>query len=253
MQDIRIDRWAHALVHYCLYLRPGETVAIHSTPLASPLVEAVYREVLRVGAYPLPVISLDGLEEILLREGNEDQLTHPSPIQDLLAERADARLSILSQGNPRALTSIDPARSAKRHQAVRNSSPILQQRERVGAFRWCLTLYPTNGYAQDANMSQHEFEEFVFDVCFLNDPDPIARWQELSRQQQHFVDWLKGRQQVHILAPGTDLTLSISERIFINSDGKRNFPSGNSLPAPSRIAPMVLSSLLFPPLTMAVP
>ena len=81
-------------------------------------------------------------------------------------------------------------------------------------------------------MSLHEFEEFVYDVCLLNDPDPIARWQEVSVQQQRLVDWLKGHDQVRILGNGTDLTLSIKDRIFINSDGKRNFPSGEIFTGP---------------------
>ena len=63
MQDIRIERWAHTLVHYCLYVKEGETVAIRATPLAAPLVEAVYRELLRVGAYPLPLIELEKLRK----------------------------------------------------------------------------------------------------------------------------------------------------------------------------------------------
>ena len=44
MQDIRIERWAHTLVHYCLYVKAGETVAIRATPLAALLVEAVFQE-----------------------------------------------------------------------------------------------------------------------------------------------------------------------------------------------------------------
>jgi aminopeptidase len=78
MQDIRIERWARTLVHYSLYIKAGDTVAIHATPLAAPLVEAVYRELLSVGAHPLPFIELESLEEILLREGNEQQLTKKS-------------------------------------------------------------------------------------------------------------------------------------------------------------------------------
>src|SRR2546423_1308286 len=65
MQDIRIERWARTLVHYSLYIKAGDTVAIHATPLATPLVEAVYRELLSVGAHPLPLIELESLEEIL--------------------------------------------------------------------------------------------------------------------------------------------------------------------------------------------
>src|SRR5205085_4374088 len=49
MQDIRVERWAHTLIHYSLSVKAGETIAIHATPLAAPLVDAVYREILRTG------------------------------------------------------------------------------------------------------------------------------------------------------------------------------------------------------------
>ncbi len=232
MHDIRIERWAKALVEYSLYVKPGDVVAINATPEAAPLVEAVYREVLRAGAHPLPQISLENLEEILLREGSDAQLTWANPIQNALVGEINARLSILSSSNTKALSNIDPARGALRRQSVRRTWRTLQQREQEGSFRWSLTLYPTVGYAQDSNMSLHEFEEFVFDVCLLNDPDPVARWRELSAQQQRLVDWLMGHKRVHILGEGTDLALSIEGRIFINSDGKRNFPSGEFFTGP---------------------
>jgi aminopeptidase len=232
MNDIRIERWAHTLVHYCLYLKEGDILTIQSTPLAAPLIEAVYREALLVGAQPIPMIALESLNEILLREGNESQLTTSSPLAQTLAEKANARLTIQSSSNPKALSNIPPDRSAKLRQANYANANRYRQREQQGEFRWCGTLYPTMGYAQEANMSLKEFEEFVFDVCFLNDPDPIARWKQLGEQQQHFVDWLVGKEKVHLLSEGTDLTLSIKKRIFINSDGKRNFPSGEFFTSP---------------------
>jgi len=231
MQDMRIERWARTLVNYSLYVKAGDIVAINATPTAAPLVEAVYREVLRVGAHPLPQISLESLNEILLREGNDAQLTMPSPTADILAERVSAQLTIYSSNNTKALSGIPPERSALRRKALmatRNSA----SRQQASDYRWSLTLYPTQSYAQDANMSLSEFEEFVFDACFLNDTDPSAKWKELSQQQQRLVDWLKGHKQVHILGDGTDLTLSIQDRIFINSDGKRNFPSGEFFTGP---------------------
>lgn len=232
MQDIRIERWAHTLVHYSLYIKAGETVVIHANPLAAPLVEAVYREILRVGAHPLPLIDLESLEEILLREGNEQQLTKKSPVLTAVAAYCDARLSIASRSNTKALSSVKPEQVSRRRSALRDISEVARKREQAGTFRWSSTLYPTSGYAQDAEMSLHEFEEFVFDVCFLNDPDPIARWNELSAQQQRLVDWLVGKKEVRIQGDGTDLTLSIENRTFINSNGKRNFPSGEFFTGP---------------------
>ncbi len=232
MHDIRIERWAHTLVHYCLYLKEGETAVISSTPLAHSLIEAVYREVLQVGAYPIVLLDLESLDEILLREGNETQLTKTSPATVAALEQADAHLRIAASSNPRSLNGIDPARIARRRSAGYALSNKLRERERAGTFRWSGTLYPTSGYAQDAGMSLTEFEAFVFDVCFLDDHDPIARWKELAQKQQRLVDWLAGHQRVHIKGNGTDLTLSIKDRTFINSDGKRNFPSGEFFTGP---------------------
>ena len=98
MHDIRIAQWAHTLVHYCLYVKAGETVVIRATPLAEPLVEAVYREILNVGAYPLPLIELENLDEILLRQGNNNQLIKPSPV---MAALAPGQGSIPSPGTTR--------------------------------------------------------------------------------------------------------------------------------------------------------
>jgi aminopeptidase len=155
-----------------------------------------------------------------------------SQLANALAPEIDARLVIKSSGNTRALMNIDPAQMALRNQAAGKLRSQNQQRERERNFRWCLTLYPTLAYAQDAEMSLHDFEEFVFETCFLNDEDPIARWQAVGVEQQRLVDWLVGRKRVHILGPQTDLHLSIEDRIFINSDGKRNFPSGEFFTGP---------------------
>jgi aminopeptidase len=232
MHDVRIERWAHTLVHYCLYVKAGETVAIRATPLAAPLVEAVYGELLRAGAFPLALIELEGLDELLLREGNNEQLVRPSPVMSALAEQIDAQLTIAAKSNTRALSGVEPARVAKRRQANAGISRTLRGREQAKRYRWSSTLYPTAAYAQNAGMSLREFEEFVFGVCFLNDADPIARWQELAAGQQRLVDWLVGHKQVRIQGEGTDLTLSIEGRVFINSDGKRNFPSGEFFTGP---------------------
>jgi len=228
MHDIRIERWAHTLVHYCLSLQAGENVSIRATPLAAPLIEAVYREVLRTGANPIPLVELESLDEILLQEGTDSQMERSYQLLSALSPQIDAQLIIKSSANTKALAHVDPAQSARRSKAYAN----VRQSQRERDLRWCLTLYPTAAYAQDADMSLHDFEEFVFDVCCLNDADPIASWRAISVEQQRQVDWLRGRKQVHVLGAGTDLRLSIEDRVFINSDGKRNFPSGEFFTGP---------------------
>jgi aminopeptidase len=109
---------------------------------------------------------------------------------------------------------------------------VRQQREAEGQLHWCGTLYPTQAHAQDAEMSLEEFTEFVYNACFLNEEDPGAAWAALGRRQQRYVDWLRGKHSVRVLGADTDLRLSIAGRTFINSDGKRNFPSGEFFTGP---------------------
>ncbi|QBD83121.1 aminopeptidase [Ktedonosporobacter rubrisoli] len=232
MQDVRIARWAHTLVHYSLALQPGEILAIESTPGAAPLIEAGYQEALNIGAYPIPFLNLETLDELLLQQGNEQQLNWLSPLHKRLAEKVDARLFIHSSENIRLLVSVDPARAIKRRQAMQAIYQIYHARERAEGFRWCMTLYPTQAYAQNANMLLREFEEFVFATCFLNDPDPIASWKAISTEQQRLIDWLRGHDKVHILAVDTGSDPFNQRRPFINEDGIRNFPSGEFFTSP---------------------
>lgn len=230
--DARIARWAETLVGYCLEVQPGHLVVINATPAAEPLVRAVTTQVLRAGGHPLAQIALPSVHETLLREGNDEQVTWLSPVRRLLAERADARLNIASETNTRQLAGIHPRRMRTAAQPERELRAIRNRREPAGSERWCLTLFPTQAYAQDADMSLADFEEFVYEACFLNSTDPAARWRELGARQQVAIDWLRGKREVRVISADTDLRLSIAGRGFRNSDGKRNFPSGEFFTSP---------------------
>ncbi len=230
LTDIRVQRWAHTLVHYCLDVQPAELVGIHATSQAEPLIREVMREVLRVGAHPVPVIAMPSLRNVLLESGSDEQLQWRSPVDRVLSSEIHKRLRIASDPNPLSLATIDPAR-----QAIANTPPqinVQDGKKTTKLVTWCGTLWPTEGYAQLAGMSLGDFEEFVMEACFLNDADPAERWRKLGRQQQRYVDWLKGRHHVHVRGEGIDLQLDITDRTFINSDGKRNFPSGEFFTGP---------------------
>ena len=81
-------------------------------------------------------------------------------------------------------------------------------------------------------MSLRDYEDFVYSATFVDKDDPIAEWQKVHVEQQRIIDWLKGRKIVSVKSPNADLTLSIKERTFINSDGKRNMPSGEVFTGP---------------------
>jgi aminopeptidase len=232
MSDPRIARWAKTLVGYCLDIQPGHVVLIYSTPLAEPLVIATYQEVLRAGAHPIVHFQLAELERLLLTEGSDEQLAWTSPGARAELEQANALLFIRASANTRAKTGVTPARQALAQRAARTLTEIQTDRGAAGLLHWCITLYPTEAHAQDADMSLAEFAELVYGACFLNEMDPAATWAALALDQQRYVNWLRGKHQVRIVGRDTNLRLSIAGRTFVNSDGKRNFPSGEFFTGP---------------------
>lgn len=230
--DPRITRWAKTLVEYCLTVKPGEIVAIGATPAAEELIAEVARYTLRAGGHPVVNLSLPSIREVMMKEAPEDYLAWVGPGEKALSEALDARLNIMSETNTRQLAGIDPRRMAVVSAAGRALARERAQRIDPNVDRWCLTLFPTKAYAQDADMSLNEFTEFVYEACFLNSDDPAERWREVGRQQQFYVDWLKDKKEAHVIGPDTDITVRFDGRIFRNSDGKRNFPSGEFFTSP---------------------
>ena len=98
--------------------------------------------------------------------------------------------------------------------------------------RWCGTLWPTPAGAQQAGMGTSAFAELVRRATFLDRDDPSGAWRELHDRQARLIERLAPARELRIEADGTDLTLSVEGRTWVNSDGKRNMPSGEVFTGP---------------------
>jgi aminopeptidase len=230
--DPRMERWAETLVTWSTSVQSGDTVSIIGSTAAEPLLRAIYRAVLRHGGHPVFVLDLPGAEADFFALASDEQLGYVSPVDRFPAEQADVRIIVERETNTRALSSIDPSRQAIRSRARRELRQTAFRRAASGEMRWSLTMFPTDAFAMDAGMSTDEFAAFLYEACHLDRDDPAAAWRELSGEQARLIDWLSPRSEIHLTGPDTDLTLSVAGRRWINSDGKRNFPSGEIFTGP---------------------
>ena len=99
---------------------------------------------------------------------------------------------MLGEENTKSLSGVDPDRQIARKRSQGALLQTMMERAAAGESRWTLTLYPTNAYAQDAELSTPEFAAFVYDACKLGEEDPAAAWQERGAMQQRLVDWISG-------------------------------------------------------------
>jgi len=232
MPDPRIEKLAKVLTHYSLTLRKGDLFQIRGNPISEPLVREVFREAVRLGANPFVDLTPDGLDEILYKGGTETQIKYVSPLAVQKIKTIDATLAILANANTKGLSGVDPKRMAWAQVARKPIMKVFMDRSANGSLRWCLTQFPCHASAQDAEKSLSEYEDFVYGAGFLDDRDPVKRWQTLSKQQEKLARFLNRKREVHIQADGTDLRVGVRGRKWINCDGKLNFPDGEVFTGP---------------------
>lgn len=232
MIDPRVVKMAETLINYSLSIKPGDKLIIYGTPAGAPLVTEAYRAALRAGGLPVVRIALPGLDEILFAEGSDEQLRFLPQLAVDEIEYFDARLAIRAAENTKSLSGADPGRVALYQKTIGGLGKRVMERAAANELRWCGTLFPTEAHAQDAHMSLADYEDFVFRSCLLDQDDPAAGWRAVHDRQQYIVDYLMAHDEIHIVAPGTDVTYRVGGRTWINSDARKNFPSGEVFTGP---------------------
>jgi len=227
MIDPRVNRLAKVLVQYSRKVRRGQKVLMAGPAAAEPLVLELGREVLRAGGHPLCRMVPDAAGEVFYAEAGPAQLRF-LPASSLAAAReADHYVSILAETNTQAMAGVDPARQRVAEAAKRPLQDFILRKD-----EWTLTLFPTAAYAQDAGMGLEEFEAFVYSAMRVDKEDPVAAWGRAKAFQEKVLRRLKGADEIRIVAPGTDLRLSVKGRRFLSSYGSHNMPDGEVFTGP---------------------
>ncbi|MEA2517456.1 MAG: aminopeptidase [Actinomycetota bacterium] len=232
MKDTRIEKLADILVEYSVGVKKDDLVVIRGSYVAEPLILAIYERCLEAGAQPMIQASIPRAQPTFFRVAQEHQLDFVWETDKWLYGNVDCMFSILSNENTRQLSRSDPAKQ-RRVQMTRK--PLMDDfftRAAEGNLRWNVTLFPTEAYAQEAGMSLEEYENFYFEACLVDSPDPVDAWKKTAERHARLIEWMKGRNEVHIEGEGTDLILEVGGRIFLPADGNENFPDGEIFTGP---------------------
>jgi aminopeptidase len=232
MIDKRLKIYADILVRHSVELKKNDLFVISGSHLAAPLIKEVYQRAVEIGAHPFTHIGIDGLSEIFYRYSSDSQLKYVSPISKFEIEHIDASLSIISPENTRSMTNINPKKQALSSLAHQQIQRIFLDRAAKKDLRWCVTQYPTQASAQDAEMSLIDYENFVFSAAHVDARNPIKFWRTIHKEQEHIRKFLSSKKNLHVFAKETDLRVSVNGRTWINCAGKENFPDGEVFTGP---------------------
>ncbi|MCX6069793.1 MAG: aminopeptidase [Chloroflexi bacterium] len=238
MSDPRLCKLAQVIVRYCVKVRPGDRVGIMpvgSIASSLPLQAEVIREVLRSGGQPHPYVlpaRTDEFDYVFFSTAAEAQLQRPDRVIEFFTKELDCDINILCETNTRRLSHIDSERQAMWGRAQSDSVHLYYERAAKGELRWVYTACPTPAYAQDAEMSLEEYEDFVYSSMLVDGEDPISLWEDIGRKQKVLVDWLGAKKTVQVKGKHVDLSFSIAGRTFISCDGHLNMPDGEIFTGP---------------------
>jgi aminopeptidase len=221
-----LDAFAALLCDWSMGVTPGDRIGILSTTLAEGLATALHRAVLERDAWPYVALEPPDLTADLYQHATARHRTETPPTHMAVVGALDAFVRIEAPANTTELAGVDPA-------VVSNVATARRPFQEASLkLRWTGTILPTPALAQQAQMSTAHYAAFVTRALFLDRPDPVAGWRELSATQEALVARLTSASEIHVEAEGTDIRLGVAGRTWINSDGKHNMPSGEVFTGP---------------------
>jgi aminopeptidase len=221
--DDRIREHAEVLVDWSARIERGDQVILSVDEDAHDLGVAVAEALGERGATMLATYSSDELTRAYLRahESEFQQSDH----ELAMLEAADVYLALRGGRNTSATADVP----AETRDAYRNANGPL--REARMELDWVSTVHPTRSLAQQAGMAYEAYQDFVYDAI-------LRDWEAVAEEMAQLKELLDEGEEVRLVGPETELTMSIEDRTAVNSCASveydsHNLPSAEVFTAPA--------------------
>jgi aminopeptidase len=223
--DLRTRKLAQLAVRYSVFVKPGEKVIISGKTEAIPFLIELYKEIIMQKAHPIVRVLLPEITYFFYKYATKEQIEYfPDYWMDTV-KKADKYIGIYTESNTRELTSSNPKKISARGKILHPLSDyIVNTKDKI---RRCTIAYPVPAFAQEAEMSLTEYEDFVYQSC-------LQDWKKLGKEIDKIKNKFEKGKQVHLIGNGIDLKFSIAGKNAIADKGEENMPGGEVFMAPVR-------------------
>lgn len=226
------EKYAKLLVNYSLKLKKKDKLLIKTSYLAEPLIQEVYKQALIKGAYPEISLSINQQEKIFYDNANINQLNYVPKLYEYAINNFDSLLIIRAPFNVKELENTESEKKRIHAEAQKEIKKTFLSRSAKKQLNWNICVFPTNSAAQESKMSLTEYQDFVFSACYLNENEPVKKWEQISKDQEKIIKYLKNKNTIKLKGNDINLSYSVKGRKWINSDGHYNMPSGEIFTSP---------------------
>jgi len=227
-----LDKYADLLLHYCLEVKEGQRLFVSTSFLAEPLLIAIHREATRSGVAVEYDLAFRNKMSVFWEEANGAVLDMEPSLHLHAMENFDAYLAIRAPYDMHEDAKATAEQKKRRAAAGAKANQAYFKRTADKSLVRGLCQYPTEASAKIAGMTIDEYASFVFNACRLNEEDPVEAWLNVRKSQQGVVDFLNTCDEIRYKNSKTDIRFSVKDRIWINSDGRANMPSGEVFTGP---------------------
>ena len=232
MEEKYLKRYAQLLADYCLSIKKDDKILIRSSYLAEDLINEFCSIAYSLGAHPETKIVLKYSERIYYDNSSIEDLKYLSDTEINYYRNFDAFLTIRAPFDAKELQGVSAEKKKVKNESAKILHELFSERSSNGTLKWCVCQYPTESQAAESGMSLHEYEEFIVKSAYLDRENPVENWDKLSAKQGLISDYLNKCSEIRIKNDSTDISFSCEGRIWINSDGRRNMPSGEIFTSP---------------------
>ncbi len=188
----------------------GDVVLVRVDKSAAPLADLIYKNLITMGINPVIRINLlHEMEKTFFANAQDHQLEFKIPGDAELYSSLNGLISLLGPESLTHLKDIDPSRIGKYAITKKYLRDILETRENNGDFGWSLCLYPTPELAAKAGLDMAEYKDQVMKAVYLDDDDPVAKWQSIFDKSRQTKEWLDSLdvEYFRVLSDNTDLKI----------------------------------------------
>ncbi len=208
--------------------KPYDAVLLRSDLSALPLARALYAKLLaRRYNVVLRVNAPEEFAKEFYLHADDKQLAFVAAGEKEFQNAVNGLISLRAPEDLTHLKNADPSRIAKSAVARKPLREILDVREQKGLFSWTLCNYPTEELAKRAGLSGKEYANQVARACFLNEKDPVKKWQEVTQQITEIGKWLSSLpvKTLRVESEHMDLEVLLGEKRKFIAGGGCNVPS----------------------------
>ena len=219
----KLEKYAEVIING-LNLQPGQRLRIRATSLdAAPLIRKVVAQAYQHGSRLVHVEWVDEiLERIRYQHAPRDSFEeYPTWIIDgalLSADRGDAFLFIICN-DPGLLKDQDPELIAIANRSTAKHAKPINEQIRNGTIQRLTVAPPTSAWAAkvfptlSSRAAEERLWEAVFKACRLNEPDPVAFWENQVVELGKRVNYLNTKHYTGLkfVGPGTNLEVGLPD------------------------------------------